>query len=57
MRRWLRRVFICWTGLCPCRHYEDNGGCGGQCVRCGRVVGYVTHAELRNYANRRLPRG
>ena len=42
----------CWLRSCPCRHYEDAGGCGGQCVVCGRVVGYVTRTELRAYADR-----
>jgi hypothetical protein len=54
MRPWWRRLF-CW-GWCPCRHYEDAGGCGGQCVRCGKIVGYVTRAELRAYLDRQLPR-
>ncbi len=49
-RSWFRKLF-CW-GWCPCRHYEDAGGCGGQCIRCGKVVGYVTRAQLRAYADR-----
>ena len=51
-RPWWRRL-LCW-GWCPCRHYEDEGGVGGQCVRCGRIVGYVTRAQLRAYADRRV---
>jgi hypothetical protein len=51
----LRRRLLCW-GHCPCRLYEDDGGCGGQCVRCGRIVGYVTRAELRAYADREIAR-
>ena len=54
MRPWWRWLF-CW-GWCPCRHYEDAGGCGGQCIRCGKIVGYVTWAELRAYADRLVPR-
>ena len=54
MRPWWRRL-LCW-GRCPCRHYEDDGGCGGQCVRCGRIVGYVTRAELRAFADREIAR-
>lgn len=41
----------CLMRMCPCRHYEDEGGCGGQCVNCGKVVGYVTRAQLRLYAD------
>jgi hypothetical protein len=48
--RWLR----CW-GQCPHRPYEDAEGCGGQCVRCGKITGYVTWAELRAYADRHVP--
>lgn len=42
--RWLR-------GGCPCRPYVDAGGCGGQCIECGRVVGYLTDAELREWCD------
>ena len=49
-RPWWRRL-LCRGGRCPCRHYEDDGGIGGQCVRCGRIVGYVTIAQLRAYAD------
>lgn len=52
-RAWFRRLF-CW-GQCPHRHYEDAGGCGGQCVRCGKVTGCVTRAELRAYVDRLVP--
>jgi len=54
-RRWAN-----WFGLrclmrsCGCRHYEDEGGCGGQCVMCGKVVGYVTRAQLRAWSEREL---
>ena len=50
-----RRITRCSTGMCPCEPYEDGGGCGGQCVRCGRIVGYVTREQLRAYADRRVP--
>jgi hypothetical protein len=53
-RSWWRRLF-CW-GNCPCRPYQDSGGCGGQCLRCGKIVGYVTNAELRTYADREIAR-
>ena len=52
----------CWLGLrcllrmCPCRHYEDAGGCGGQCINCGKIVGYVTRAEIRTYLDANKPR-
>lgn len=41
----------CLLRMCPCRHYEDAGGCGGQCINCGKIVGYVTRAELRAWAD------
>ena len=47
-RSWL----VCVWRSYPCRHYEDVGGCGGQCIRCGRIVGYVTRAQLRAYIER-----
>lgn len=48
MRRWwgLR----CWLKRCPCRNYSDDGGAGGKCIECGRIVGYLTNAELRKLA-------
>jgi len=49
------RLF-CRLGWCPCAPYEDDGGCGGQCTRCGKIVGYVTRAELRAYADRVVTR-
>ncbi len=49
------RRLSCW-GNCPCRHYEDANGCGGQCIRCGKIVGYVTNADLRAYADREIAR-
>jgi hypothetical protein len=48
---WWRRLLCCW-GHCPCRLYKDAGGIGGQCIRCGKIVGYVTRAELRAAADR-----
>jgi hypothetical protein len=53
-RPWWRRL-LCW-GHCPCRLYKDAGGVGGQCTRCGRIVGYVTRAQLRAYADREITR-
>jgi hypothetical protein len=44
------RLPLCALMLCPCRHYDDEGGCGGECIHCGRLFGYVTRAELRRYA-------
>lgn len=49
-RSWFRKLF-CWGG-CMCRPYADEGGCGGQCIQCGKVVGYVTRAELRAICDR-----
>jgi hypothetical protein len=54
-RPWWLRLW-CRLLTCTCVPYSDEGGCGGQCVRCGRVVGYVTRAQLRAYADREMRR-
>lgn len=48
--KWARQL-LCLAGLCSCIPYEDDGGCGGQCVHCGKIVGYVTREQLRRYAD------
>jgi hypothetical protein len=54
---WLRRWFgwRCRWGMCPTKHYEDEEGSGGQCVDCGKVVGYLTNEELRAMLDRTKP--
>lgn len=42
---------FCFVGLCPCEPYSDDGGCGGRCLRCGKIVGYVDRKTLRAYAD------
>jgi hypothetical protein len=44
----------CRLGLCPWRFREDETGCGGQCMDCGMVSGWMTSDELRAVADRRL---
>jgi hypothetical protein len=46
--RWAK----CRLGWCAYRPYFDDGGCGGQCVDCGKIVGYTTHAAIRRYIER-----
>ena len=41
------RMLTCWMMLCPCRPYDDGRGIGGQCIECGKIVGYMTDRELR----------
>ena len=36
------RMLTCWMMLCPCRPYDDGLGIGGQCIKCGKIVGYMT---------------
>jgi hypothetical protein len=49
-RSWWRRWLICPWHSCPCRHYADSEGVGGECVRCGGIIGYVGRAQLRRWA-------
>lgn len=49
MKLW--RWLTCW-GWCLCRPYADEGGCGGQCIRCGKITGYVTRDVIRAFMNR-----
>lgn len=46
----------CRLALCPCRWHEDETGCGGRCVECGRVVGWMTRDELRAVGDRLIDR-
>lgn len=50
MRRFLTWCF--WLGCTRCEPYETAEGCGGKCIDCGKVHGWVTRAELRAYADR-----
>lgn len=47
------RRFLCWLGWCTrCAIHDTSEGIGGKCVDCGKVHGWVTHEELRAYAER-----
>lgn len=52
MVEWIGRLFCCVGRCLACRVYETPDGIGGKCVRCGKVHGWVTSAELRAYADR-----
>lgn len=54
LRNWLG--LRCWLCRCPTRYYEDAAGCGGQCIDCGRIFGWMTSAELRAVADRAIGR-
>jgi hypothetical protein len=44
----------CKLGLCPCRWHGNAFGCGGKCVACGQVVGWMTRNELREVGDRAI---
>lgn len=46
----------CRLGLCPYRFYGDDTGCGGKCVDCGHLSGWMTREELLAVADRMLER-
>lgn len=49
-RKWYRAP-LCWIGVCLHKPFFDEGGCGGQCISCGKICGYVTRAQLRGFAD------
>ena len=42
---WLRS-WRCWFG-CSCKTLDIDEGIGGQCVRCGKLYGWMTRDELK----------
>lgn len=38
---------LCKLGHHSCRTLHTPKGIGGQCQRCGRVFGWMTHEEIR----------
>ena len=51
----LFRKLMCLIGLCTrCRTYSTDDGIGGKCIDCGRIHGWITREELREYMNRRI---
>lgn len=43
-----------WFGRCPyCEVYSTDDGIGGKCIDCGKIWGWVTRQELRDYAIRK----
>lgn len=50
----IHRLF-CKLGRClQCTHYETPDGCGGICIHCGKIHGWVTRGELRRYCDDEL---
>lgn len=47
---------LCWLSLCPFTSMDDDTGCWGQCIFCGKRAGFVSRAELRAYADRQIDR-
>lgn len=50
---WLRSS--CRFGCRHCRPYSNDDGIGGRCEKCGRIHGWVTRDELRDFATRMHP--
>ena len=47
--------FLCWLGRCyRCELYSTEEGIGGKCRDCGKIHGWVTRQELRDYGARVL---
>lgn len=43
---------LCRMGRCrQCRQIDTDEGCGGQCILCGKVHGFVDRATLRAYCD------
>ena len=45
------KKIMCLLKQCLCILYSDKGGCGGQCIHCRKIVGYVDRETLRRYAD------
>lgn len=52
MERPWYRLPLCWLGMCACRPANDDTGCWGECVTCGRRAGFVSREVLRRYLDR-----
>ncbi len=52
----IRRLTLCALGMCPCAPEDDETGCWGECIHCGRRFGFVDRATLRAYADREYER-
>ena len=48
----LRKIFLCPLGACPFKAADDETGCWGECIHCGKRAGFVDRATLRAYADR-----
>ena len=47
------RHLLCWLGWCSrCELHDVPEGIGGKCVDCGKIHGWVTREELRQYGSR-----
>lgn len=46
---WLRKIIVCWWGGCGMVPRDDDTGCWGECLRCGKRAGFVDRATLRAY--------
>lgn len=45
----------CWLRKCEHVYIHNTAeGIGGKCVRCGKVYGWVSAAELREYGAKRI---
>lgn len=50
----LLRPLRCWFQQCPCRIMSTEYGISGECIDCGKIVGFVGRSALRKYADRHI---
>lgn len=45
----LRKLFMCWAGLCGMVQRDDETHIWGECPRCGKRAGIISRADIRRY--------
>jgi hypothetical protein len=47
---WAMRKLRCRFQGCPCKVIETEFGISSQCISCGRLIDFVSHKKLREWA-------